>query len=112
MKRVAILIILISLTVSASVGYAQWHPEVTARPRLIYLADEVEQIRSRIPAYHYLWHYEDDYGNWVGDYNVPQKLDSDLRRIWDGFEEQKPWNVGVKYVQFRKGVYDESTQAL
>ena len=46
------------------------------------------------------------------NYNVPQKLDSDLRRIWDGFEEQKPWNVGVKYVLFRKGVYDESTQAL
>jgi len=30
-------------------------------------------------------------------YNVPQKLDSDLRRIEDGFEEQKPWNVGINF---------------
>ena len=51
-------------------------------------------------------------GNGSGVYNVPQKLDNDLRRIEDGFEEQKPWNPGVLYVQFRKGVYDESTQAL
>jgi len=72
------------------------------------------------------WRFRPSVVHWDGDglpdlvavrpegviYNVPQKLDRDLRRIWDGFEEQKPWNVGITSVQFRKGVYDEFAQAL